>query len=181
MTRIRIIVLFLIGAVVLFLWGCGQTPSGDSGSAAEPNVIPAQPETVAWISAYEGVRSLLVTDETQGLAEAFGKVEAPAREAAKTAASPAAKHLEDLADAAGRGREMPGEAQLNQARKAFGEMSRHLIAAIAAEPDLAVGRFVFECAMAKGYPKWVQASETVANPYMGAEMPSCGVKTDWSE
>ncbi len=136
---------------------------------------------MAWITAYEGVQSLLVTDEIQGLAEAFGKVEAPAREAAKTAGSPAAEHLDGLADAAGRGRETAGEAQLDQARNAFGEMSRHLIAAIAAEPDLAVGRFVFECEMAKGYPKWVQASETVANPYMGAEMPTCGVKSDWSE
>lgn len=181
MTRMRIIVLFLAGSVVHFLWGCGQTPSGDSGSTAEPNAIPAQPEAVAWISAYEAVRSLLVTDEIQGLAEAFGKVEAPAREAAKTAASTTAKHLEDLADAASRGRESSGEAQLDQARNDFGEMSRHLIAAIAAEPNLAVGRFVFECAMAKVYPKWVQASETVGNPYMGAEMPTCGVQSDWSE
>ena len=86
-----------------------------------------------------------------------------------------------MPDAASRGRETAGEAQLDQARNAFGEMSRHLIAAIAAEPDLAVGRFVFECEMAKGYPKWVQASETVANPYMGAAMPTCGVKSDWSE
>ena len=29
--------------------------------------------------------------------------------------------------------------------------------------------------MAKSYPKWVQASDTVSNPYMGSEMATCGV------
>jgi hypothetical protein len=33
--------------------------------------------------------------------------------------------------------------------------------------------------MAKGYRKWVQADQQLANPYMGKEMLVCGGESKW--
>ena len=68
---------------------------------------------------------------------------------------------------------------LEAGREAFSEVSKRLIAWLSAEPALTRGRYVFECPMAKAYPKWIQQSETVSNPYMGAAMDTCGEASNW--
>ena len=64
-------------------------------------------------------------------------------------------------------------------RKAFGEVSRSVVALLAAEPSLREGLNIFECSMAQGYQKWVQKTETIENPYMGSQMLACGTKATW--
>ncbi len=69
---------------------------------------------------------------------------------------------------------MLGESDLVKARAAFGELSRAVVAVVAADPSLQPGRFLFQCPMAKGYQRWVQLEEKMANPYMGKRMLECG-------
>ena len=68
---------------------------------------------------------------------------------------------------------------LDTARLAFGEISRFLIALAAADPRLQQGWHVFRCPMAAGFKKWFQRTDTKANPYMGASMPTCGSASTW--
>lgn len=65
-------------------------------------------------------------------------------------------------------------------RKAFGEMSKAMISLLHTQKDLQKGWYVFRCPMAQGYPQWIQATETMANPYMGKKMLECGSKGTWS-
>jgi hypothetical protein len=63
------------------------------------------------------------------------------------------------------------------ARKAFGDVSRTLIAAleVAAKRGEKLPTFhVFECPMAKPYGKWIQDTKETANPYFGSAMRRCG-------
>lgn len=129
------------------------------------------------LGAYEKARALLASDKTDGLADAAASVEKAAKEAATKASAELRPHLEAMAKAAADLKAQAGD--LEGARKAFGELSRPTVALIAAEPELAKGRHVFECGMAKGYQKWVQTNQTVENPYMGTKMLACGSGSSW--
>ena len=59
---------------------------------------------------------------------------------------------------------------LKVAREAFAELSQTAEKLVAGQP----GYHVFYCPMAK--KDWVQQTTTVANPYMGKEMLTCGVE-----
>jgi Cu(I)/Ag(I) efflux system membrane fusion protein len=59
-------------------------------------------------------------------------------------------------------------------RLAFGELSRGVVAVVAADNALQTGRFLFECPMARGYQRWVQTAPAMMNPYMGKRMLDCG-------
>jgi len=59
---------------------------------------------------------------------------------------------------------------LKEARAAFGELSQTAEKMVAGQP----GYHVFYCPMAK--KDWVQQTTTVANPYMGKDMLTCGVE-----
>jgi hypothetical protein len=108
----------------------------------------------------------------------FERLAEAVRGASNAFSGEAKGHLEQLASSA-ESRAAGAAEGLDQAREAFGEVSRHLIAILSADPDLAKGQHVFECPMAKGYPKWVQQSEAVSNPYLGQEMATCGVASEW--
>ena len=71
------------------------------------------------------------------------------------------------------------KSEANAVRKAFGEVSRPLVALLSASPQLRAGRHVFTCPMAQGYKKWIQTSDQISNPYMGTSMPMCGSGSDW--
>jgi Cu(I)/Ag(I) efflux system membrane fusion protein len=129
-----------------------------------PAAAPAPIEEA--LGAYEKARALLAADSTDGLAAAAKDMAAAAR---KAGAEPLAKAVDDLA----------GAADIAAARRAFGEVSRAVIALAAADPALAKGRHVFRCPMAEGYQKWVQTTPEIANPYMGKKMLKCGGKSDW--
>lgn len=100
---------------------------------------------------------------------------------AATAAKASARlkpHLDAIAKAARQMKET-SVADMKNMRKALGEVSRGVVALLAAEPRLTEGRHVFECGMADGYQKWVQTESTISNPYMGKRMPACGTASTY--
>jgi len=159
---------------VLFV-ACGQQGTEPAESSAKETRRSESAEDL--FTAYERVRSQLANDELV-VGESFNSVAEAARATSSVLSGAAKGHLEQLASAAESAADKAPQ-ELDQAREAFGEVSRHLIALLSAEPDLTAGRHVFECPMAKSYPKWVQASDTVSNPYMGPEMATCGVASEW--
>lgn len=167
-----ITMLIMLG--VLFV-ACGQPGTDPAESAAKET--PKSESAEELFAAYEHVRSQLANDEAVS-EESFNTIAEAARATSSVLSGAAKGHLEQLASAAESGADEAAQG-LDQAREAFGEVSRHLIALVSANPELAQGQYVFECPMAKSYPKWVQASDTVSNPYMGPEMTTCGVASKW--
>lgn len=184
-----------VAVALLLAVACGRDPSTPGGASASgaasspeghalaPTGLPeaALAPLRAALSAYEECRELLVADSLEGLPERASRLVRGlelAGEALPADASHAlARSLEEAAVAA----QSMGEARdLASARAAFGEVSRFLIAIGAADARLAEGMHVFECPMTETFPKWMQPSEEIENPYMGASMPSCGVPADWT-
>jgi len=149
-------------------------PPAPAAPTAPPAALPAGPRGVV-LARYEALRAVLADDKGAAIA-----AELPALRTAVTAiaadkaagAADLQKGLDGLAAATAT---KDGAAvDLKAARVAFGELSRGLVAAIAADPALQAGRFLFECPMAAGYQRWVQTNATMANPYMGRRMLECG-------
>lgn len=137
----------------------------------------AKPHPV--LDAYEDVRVKLAADQIAEAVKASAALAAAADGAGASAKAETKPHVEALAKAA---KELSGKdaANADDVRKQFGEVSRALMALLAADPSLAEGRHAFECPMAQGYKKWVQASADMANPYMGKRMLKCGSTTSMS-
>lgn len=157
-----------------------ETPPTPTASSASGPVYPSEQQgpVDAFLGAYEEARKLFVADQADGLIDAARRMASAASEGTKAAPAEAQPHLQalvkassDLEAALGQGIE-PG-------RKAYGEVSRHVVALLVSYPSLAAGRFVFQCPMAPGYRKWVQTDGKLQNPYMGQRMPACGGSTDW--
>ena len=162
----RMTILASLAAALASVPACDKktdAPAAEASKAA-PEAASAQ----ATLTAYESIRKLLVRDQTVGLSEAAAELERTAR----------AAKLDAIATAAAALKAKSGD--IEEARQAFGEVSREVVALLVREPKLQEGRRVFECPMAKGYNKWVQPGDEIENPYMGARMLACGGKSDWS-
>ena len=172
----KAMIILVVAVFSVFLTACTQQGTEPAESTTEQML--SKPElTEGVLAAYERLRAQLASDKVAS-AEDFENLAEAARTASAAFSGEAKGHLEQLAGAVES--VDPGVAEgLDQVREAFGEISQHLIALLSADPDLAKGRYVFECPMAKSYPKWVQQSETVSNPYMGPEMATCGVASAW--
>ncbi len=124
----------------------------------------------AWVSetfdAYESLRAALAQDR---LDEVRDKAITVANAAGETRAPTVAKAAQSI---------VPSE-NADGMRKAFGDLSREMIVLAKEHPSAKKGRFVFTCGMAQGYPKWIQVSKTMTNPYMGQRMLECGTKSNW--
>lgn len=155
-----------------------DTSAPPSTATASPpaNKEIATPVRTA-LAEYESIRKLLATDETNGIGEAASRLATAATEAEKTAAGDAKIHLGALAKAAQALAQDKGD--IEALRKAFGEVSKPLVALLAQDPALRQGQHLFECPMAVGYKKWIQPSDKLENPYMGKKMLACGGPTDW--
>lgn len=183
--------LFLSLAVVLS--ACAK--SGDAGSSAAapapaptpaaapapamagaPKVIPETPYKPV-LAPYEQARALLAADSTQGLADAAKQMEAAAKQLSASADPAKKPHYDELATAAAK---LAAQTDVEQARAAFGEVSKPVVALLAADPQAQQGYQVMECPMVKGFQKWVQLGEKLENPYMGKKMLECGGKSSWS-
>ena len=139
----------------------------------KPHVVAAQPAGVMAevLKGYEDVRRALAADD---VAAAHERAVALKRSTDALNAETAAPPPQAAALAAAAGGLVLGESDLVKARAAFGELSRAVVAVVAADPSLQPGRFLFQCPMAKGYQRWVQLEEKMANPYMGKRMLECG-------
>jgi hypothetical protein len=122
----------------------------------------AKPEVAAVLAAYERARAQLAADKTAGLAAAARDMATAARKGKLDAIAKAAPALEKAKD-------------LAAARKAFGALSRPVVALVESDASLKKRLRVFECPMADaGANQWVQPGAEPANPYMGAKMLTCG-------
>ena len=142
-------------------------------TAEAPHVLEAQRALVA----YEAVRAALASDSFADVGPAARTLGSATGKARDTAPESWHASLDALASAAP---PLAEAADLDAARVAFGEVSRAVVTLLASDPGLASGRPVFTCPMAPGYPKWVQTTEAIDNPYMGRRMPTCGMASDLS-
>lgn len=141
--------------------------------------VLAQAEQV--LASYENVRDRLAKDDLAGIVPDLEKLEAAAAQGATLATNSAdAKNMLKAIGGASKSLREMDRSNADEARKSFGELSRHVVALLVAVPSLQAGRFVFQCPMAQGYGKWVQTTAQLANPYMGTHMLACGSSTDWS-
>ena len=132
---------------------------------------PAPSSATAVLASYERVRAALAADDMEAAPSAARDLESSAR-----AEATSSKQFAAIADGASR---LAAAPDIKTARAAFGEVSQHLVALLAADKSLATGQNVFECPMVKGYNKWVQPTKNLENPYMGKRMLTCGGESSW--
>lgn len=133
------------------------------------------------LAAYEESRELLASDELQGLEVRSERLARSLELAEQALADGTPSEVSRcLAEASTAARAMGTADDLATAREAFGEVSRFLIALAGADRRLAEGWHVFECPMAESFPKWMQPSQALENPYMGTAMSTCGDESDWT-
>ncbi|MEZ4226824.1 MAG: DUF3347 domain-containing protein [Polyangiaceae bacterium] len=181
-------------SALLLCAACAKEPPSDKDApAAQPAQKSGQPSftapkgetmsaevllrTRAALSYYEQLRASLAGDDLKPVADQATKLEEVTRVAAGKASGKAKDSLEEATKAAGG---LKAAKDIGAARLAFGELSRHVVALVSAEKELQRGQFVFECPMAKGYKRWIQPNDRMANPYMGKKMLECGSKVGWS-
>jgi Cu(I)/Ag(I) efflux system membrane fusion protein len=166
-----------IGSILLcavLALGCDKKET--AGTTAQAAAVEADAPAV--LATYESIRDLLAKDKTEGLADQAGKLEGQARGAAGKAAADAKPKLEAIATAAAGLKGKAGD--IEQARTAFGQVSKAVVELLESDPKLPEGKHLFECPMVEGYGKWVQPHPKLQNPYMGSKMLECGGKKEWS-
>ena len=164
------------------------TTAGGASTAALPAVAPTvgvaeqpQPEAdsprlqsgIEVINAYAQVRAALAADDLAAARKLAPALGAKARAAAGQLPATDKANIDALASAADR---LAAIAEIEAARLEFGNASKALISLVAAEASLQHGLIAYRCPMAKGYQKWIQIGDEMANPYMGAKMLHCGGK-----
>lgn len=154
---------------------CSDAAAKETAASAAPAVVAVVPAGPLGdvLTGYEQLRAALANDDTTPVAALATKLEAPAAALAE-AKKPGADDLVKAVAA------LKAAIDVKAARLAFGDLSRGVVAAVAADATLQPGRFLFSCPMAAGYQQWVQLSSTMANPYMGKRMLGCGeAKAAW--
>ncbi len=132
----------------------------------------AQDEIAETFVAYEKIRSLLADDKVEGISKEAERLAKVAERAADRSGDALKEHLKAASRAV---RAFKEAKDLPTSRLAFGELSRHIVGVLHAEPTLRRGRYVYKCPMVKdGYALWVQTAKEVSNPYMGKTMLRCG-------
>lgn len=152
---------------------CKKSDAPAPGNTAAANSAVQTGPYADVFTGYEKLRASLAQDNTSGLGDTAGQLASAAEKAAGNASAAAKPHLTALAAAS---HQLHGAAgsNIDSARQTFGDISKHLLSLMAAEPSLQAGHHVFECPMAKGYKKWVQTKPGIENPYMGKQMLECG-------
>lgn len=192
----RTAIMFATNFALLGLVGCDkkEEPKTDKQAAAPAKAEPAKPEPAKAdvpaesgdakqaldpvLTAYEKVRADLANDKLDTVTADATALATSAKEAAQKAPENLKPHVAQVEAAAATLAGMP-TTDADALRKQFGEVSKHVVAIVSAEPKLQEGLHVFECPMANGYQKWVQADDKLANPYMGTKMAECGAPSKW--
>jgi plasmid stabilization system protein ParE len=163
------------------LAGCGGACGGgeeaartsaeqSSSPAAEPPAPASPAELAPVLDAYETLCASLAEGNVERLFEQSATLEAAASQAAAGAPEAQKRHLEELATAAARLAETP-RGDVTEARRSFGEVSRHLVALTGVAPTLGEGLQVYTCERALGFQSWVQRRGDMRSPYTD---DSCG-------
>ncbi|MCC6623586.1 MAG: DUF3347 domain-containing protein [Deltaproteobacteria bacterium] len=160
----------MIIAAGLAVAACGKgeqtTAAPTTPAAPAPAATPAAAPLVV---AYDEVREALAKDDLK---------DAQAR--AKALGEGAGKDHPAMVAAVGK---LTAMADIEDARQAFGDLSKALLEVLAKDAKLAEGVIAFRCPMALGYQKWAQIAPkegkaAMRNPYMGQKMLECGSKVD---
>ncbi|MBW3672139.1 MAG: efflux RND transporter periplasmic adaptor subunit, partial [Acidobacteria bacterium] len=132
------------------------------------------------LGAYEQIRLLLAADTIDGLgahADELAALLRAAREYGFPTGSPVSQQLQEATAIADQLREA---SSIEQARSYFGELSAHLIAVVADQPELRAGWHLFSCPMVEEpNNRWLQPSDEIENPFMGQAMSGCGSVASW--
>lgn len=147
--------------------------TADAAAPASAPVLAAPPPGTAAsvLDTYEQMRVLLASDSVAGIVVLAQRLGA---DAARVSLEPDRAGAREVVTATAALTAANTTVDLVKARLAFGEISRGVVALIAADPTLQGGRFLFSCPMAPGYQRWVQTAPRMANPYMGLRMLLCG-------
>lgn len=159
------------------------TPPAQPPPAPTPGpTIALDPELVTALRPLfthnDTIHRALAGDTTDGVATAALAIADAALGARPRVKDATAQAL--LAEIETRARHVAHDAAIDPMRLAYGELSKPLVALASAVPALREGRHIFECPMAKGYQKWLQAEPSLRNPYFGAKMLTCGEESDWT-
>jgi hypothetical protein len=153
-----------------------DTQETEPTKAPDEVPAPASADFVASImKPYEDCRALLAADKGEGLAECSKAMSAAAKAASASAPDEAKASLTSISSAADVLATASAD-DLEKARMLYGNVSKPVVALLTTMPDAATNYRVFECPMAKGYKRWVQVEEKMANPYMGTKMLECGME-----
>lgn len=123
---------------------------------------------------YEQLRAALARDELRAVPEVAPALAATLEEALTRDPATPASLKQALEASIAAAKKLPLEADLEAARRLFGEVSQGLVQAAMEDPRVAAGWSLFECPMADGYKRWLQPEAQMANPYMGRRMLKCG-------
>lgn len=155
-----------------------QAPAAAASASHEAHEAEAATSLSEVLTSYERIRSLLAEDQVTEVSAAATALKNAARDAASKTPAAHGEHVRAIAAAADTLAATPTTDE-PALRRAFGEVSRSVVALIAADPKLAEGKHLFECPMTDGYKRWVQTSAEVSNPYMGKKMATCGTAVSW--
>ena len=162
--------------------GCAKEPdappAGNEQTANDTKSADPKATVAATLTAYEDIRAKLAADDIAGATAQADALANAATEAAADAPEALRGELSNTARAAEALSKTPTD-DPDAVRKAFGEVSRFVVALLATDSSLREGTHVFECPMAQGYQKWVQRTDATENPYMGKRMLACGSKATW--
>jgi Cu(I)/Ag(I) efflux system membrane fusion protein len=154
-----------VALAVLPSFACTSTNALAAPPVASAPLDSAKAEVM--LADYEALRAALAADKLGQAPALAAKIAASAKAAGQKQMSSAALTIKTGQSA-------------DDTRRAFGELSKGLVALLVAHPKLAAGRHIFECPMAQGYQKWVQSAAKLENPYMGGRMLRCGSASKWS-
>ena len=177
------VVLILAGAASL---ACGRdAEDGTSTGNAVTLELPAEALRAlqSALDQYEALRSMLAKDAPADLERVATRLAADLAAAKAAWPDADAEELADLREeiesAAAAAGMLAAADDLLDSRQAFGELSRHLLPAAAADARLRQGRRVLQCPMTETFPFWMQDDAEAGNPYLGAAMPTCGEPVSW--
>lgn len=168
----------LVLGFALMTAGCQQQTEQAERSAAPQRTSESteaeRGQSDALIAPYLDLRRLLAEDKLDGVSEelaAIGQAAQPLTDSNDAQVKVLAEKIVDHAAAQPEG--------LDSARKSFEAISAAMIDLVKRVPPsdaVAETLYVAYCPMAKA--SWLQATEELANPYMGPKMLKCGEVTE---
>ena len=164
-----VVVVAVVSSLVSLAAACSEATAKEAAAEGGAEVVAVVPAGALGevLTSYELMRAALAADDVTPVAALATKLE-PAVAQLVADKKPGAVDLQKGVVA------LKAAVDVKAARTAFGDFSKGVVAAVAADATLQPGRFLFSCPMANGYQRWVQRSSTLANPYMGKRMLGCG-------
>jgi hypothetical protein len=169
-------ILSVLLCVAVFSWtvGCKKEQAPPAGGKETKEAKAPAKVASSLVQDYEVIRLALAADS---LEKTHQGAEALAKQALAAASSAAAEDQPILRAAALAAQKIKENKDIEAIRNtSFGDLSKEVLRYIVREEGRKKGVTAYQCPMAKGYKKWIQRDDTMANPYMGKRMLKCGGK-----